>query len=218
MPRVWQIAPLYALRPRRCKLEEDFRARVKSFLCRKVAGIAEMESQNCESSMPAIAEISALALNHFFAQRAMRAFGAHFDEALRHTDVNASQFCMLALLHLREPLVFGDMAAQLEMDRSNLSANLAPLFRRGLIAAIAHEGDRRKRQLVLTTEGRKAVASAMTPWMRAYQDTFAFVRLIDLDSMRDLFHVIRDMKTLDNVDDASRASACPEPRLLLRID
>jgi DNA-binding MarR family transcriptional regulator len=102
---------------------------------------------------------------------------------------------MLALLHLREPLVFGDMAAQLEMDRSNLSANLSPLFRRGLISAIAHEGDRRKRQLVVTTEGRKAVASAMAPWMRAYQDTFACVRLIDLDSMRDLFHVARDMKS-----------------------
>jgi len=92
------------------------------------------------------------------------------------------------------------------------------LFRRGLIAAIAHEGDRRKRQLVVTTEGRKAVASAMIPWTRAYQDTFAFVRLIDLDSMRELFHVIRDMKRLDDVDDASGASACPEPRLLLRID
>ncbi|MFM0493441.1 MarR family transcriptional regulator [Paraburkholderia caledonica] len=54
---------------------------------------------------------------------------------------------MLALLHRREPLVFRDMAAQLEMDRSNLSAILAPLFRPGLISAIAHEGDRRKRQL-----------------------------------------------------------------------
>ncbi len=86
--------------------------------------------------MPAIGDISDLALNHFFAQRAMRAFWAHFDDALRHTDVNASQFCMLALLHRREPLVFGDMAAQLEMDRSNLSAILAPLFRRGLISAI----------------------------------------------------------------------------------
>jgi hypothetical protein len=100
------------------------------------SGIADMESQNCESSMPAIGDISDLALNHLFAQRAMRAFWAHFDDALRHTDVNASQFCMLALLHRREPLVFGDMAAQLEMDRSNLSDILAPLFRRGLISAI----------------------------------------------------------------------------------
>ncbi|SIT39280.1 Transcriptional regulator [Paraburkholderia piptadeniae] len=177
-----------------------------------------MESQHCESSIPAIEEISALALNHFFAQRAMRAFWAHFDEALRHTDVNASQFCMLALLHLREPLVFGDMATELEMDRSNLSANLAPLFRRMLISTISHEGDRRKRQLILTTEGRKAVASAMVPWMRAYQDTFAFVRLIDLDSMRDLFHVIRDMKRLDDPNVASGAHARPETRILLNND
>jgi len=177
-----------------------------------------MESQNCESSMLAIGEISALALNHFFAQRAMRALWAHFDEALRDTDVNASQFCMLALLHLREPMVFGDMAAELAMDRSNLSANLAPLFRRKLISSITHKGDRRTRQLAVTTEGRKAVASAMSPWMRAYQDTFAFLRLIDLDSMRDLFHVIRDMKRLDDLNDASGAPARPESRLLLRND
>ena len=168
--------------------------------------------------MLAIGEISALTLNHFFTQRAMRAFWAHFDEALRHTDVNASQFCMLALLHLREPLAFGDMAAELEMDRSNLSANLAPLFRRRLISTISHEGDRRKRQLVVTTEGRKAVTCAMSPWMRAYQDTFAFVRLIDLDSMRDLFHVLRDMKKLDDLNDASGAPARPESRLLRRKD
>ncbi|SEE92232.1 hypothetical protein SAMN02787142_5482 [Burkholderia sp. WP9] len=114
-----------------------------------------MESQNRESSMPAIGDISALALNHFFAQRAMRAFWAHFDEALRHTEV---------------------------------------------------------------TEGRKAVASAMIPWMRAYEDTFAFVRLIDLDSMRDLFHAIRDMKRLDDLNDASGVSARPESRLLLCND
>jgi DNA-binding MarR family transcriptional regulator len=122
------------------------------------------------------------------------------------------------LLHLREPLVFGDMAAQLEMDRSNLSANLAPLFRRKLISTISHERDQRKRQLIVTTEGRKAMASAMIPWMRAYQDTFALVRLIDFDSMRDLFHVIRDMKRLDDLNDASGVAARTESRLLRRDD
>ncbi|MFM0671507.1 MarR family winged helix-turn-helix transcriptional regulator [Paraburkholderia sediminicola] len=160
--------------------------------------------------------ISAVALNHFFAQRAMRAFWAHFDEALRHTDVNASQFCMLALLHLREPLVFGDMAAELEMDRSNLSANLAPLLRRGLISTITHERDRRKRQLVVTAQGRKTVTSAMIPWMQAYQDTFTFVRLLDIDSMRDLFRGMRDTKKLDDLNDASGATVRPEPPQALR--
>ncbi|TCG02679.1 hypothetical protein BZM27_54040, partial [Paraburkholderia steynii] len=52
-------------------------------------GTADMETQNCETSLLSIGEISALALNHFFAQRAMRAFWAHFDEELRHTDVTA---------------------------------------------------------------------------------------------------------------------------------
>ncbi|MFB9126868.1 MarR family transcriptional regulator [Paraburkholderia dipogonis] len=150
-----------------------------------------MESQQCESSMPAIGEISALALNHYFAQRAMRAFWAHFDEELRDAEINASQFCMLALLNHRGPLVFGDMAAELAMDRSNLSANLAPLFRRKLISSITHKEDRRKRQLVVTTEGQKAAVSAMLPWLRAYRNTFEFVRLIDLSSMRDLFFALR---------------------------
>ena len=168
--------------------------------------------------MPTIGEISALALNHFSAQRTMRAFWAHFDEALRDAEINASQFCMLALLNHRGPLVFGDMAAELAMGRSNLSANLAPLFRRRLISSITHKGDRRKRQLAVTTEGRKAVASAMIPWMRAYEDTFAFVRMIDLESMRHLFHVIRDMKRLDDLNDASGAPARPKSRLLLRND
>ncbi|MCP3717769.1 hypothetical protein [Paraburkholderia sp. CNPSo 3281] len=54
---------------------------------------------------------------------------------------------MLSLLHQRGPLIFGDMAAELAMDRSSLSANLAPLFRRRLVSTIAHKGDRRKRQL-----------------------------------------------------------------------
>jgi hypothetical protein len=54
--------------------------------------------------------------------------------------------------------------------------------------------------------------------MRAYEDTFAFVRLIDLDSMRDLFHAIRDMKRLDDLNDASGVSARPESRLLLCND
>ena len=150
-----------------------------------------MESQNCESSMPAIGEISALALNHYFAQRAMRAFWAHFDEALQDAEINASQFCMLALLNHRGPLVFGDMAAELAMDRSNRSANLAPLFRRKLISSVTQKGDRRKRQLVVTTEGQKAAVSATIPWLRAYQNTFEFVRLIDLNSMRDLFFTLR---------------------------
>lgn len=174
-----------------------------------------MENQDSGRSMCDLQAISAVALNHFFAQRAMRAFWTHFDETLRHTDVNASQFCMLALLHQREPLVFGDMAAELEMDRSNLSANLAPLLRRGLISTITHERDRRKRQLVVTARGRKAVTSAMIPWMRAYQDTFTFVRLLDIDSMRDLFRVMRDMK---KQDDLSGTAVRPESQLVLRND
>lgn len=87
---------------------------------------ADMETQNCESSKLAIGEISALALNHFFAQRAMRAFGAHFDEELRDAGINASQFCMLALLHLREPIVFGSRAGNGPIEPVGQSGTTVP--------------------------------------------------------------------------------------------
>ncbi|MGF6368922.1 DNA-binding MarR family transcriptional regulator [Paraburkholderia sp. RAU6.4a] len=172
-----------------------------------------MESHDADLSITAIGEISALTLNHFFAQRAMRAFGDHFNEALRHTDVTASQFCMLALLHQREPLVFGDMAAELAMDRSNLSSNLAPLFRRRLVSIIAHDVDRRKRQLVLTTEGREVIASSIVPWSQAYRNMSAFVRQIDLDSMRDLFFAIRKRDQASNVPHGRKAPDSGKTRL-----
>ncbi|CAB3717203.1 MarR family winged helix-turn-helix transcriptional regulator [Paraburkholderia rhynchosiae] len=161
-----------------------------------------MESNDAEPPITAIGEISALTLNHFFAQRAMRAFAAHFNEALRHTDVTASQFCMLALLHQRQPLVFGEMAAELAMDRSNLSSNLAPLLRRRLVSIIAHDADRRKRQLVVTAEGCKVLASSIVPWSQAYGDMSAFVSQIDLDSMRELFIAIRNLNQHNEPKDA----------------
>ncbi|WOD15084.1 hypothetical protein [Paraburkholderia kirstenboschensis] len=94
-------------------------------------------------------------------------------------------------------------------------ANLAPLLRHGLISTSTHERDRRKRQLVVTAQGRKTVASAMIPWMRAYEDTFTFARLLDIDSMRDLFRVMRDMK---KHDDLSEATVRTESRVVLRND
>jgi len=172
-----------------------------------------MENQEHGSPISELGAISAAALNHFFAQRAMRAFWTHFDEALRHTDVNASQFCMLALLQQREPLVFGDMAAQLEMDRSNMSANLAPLLRRGLVSTNTHERDGRKRQLVVTAQGREAIASAIIPWLRAYEDTLTFARLFDIDFMRDLFRAMRDMSKHVELSGATvRPKSRPAPQ------
>ena len=52
--------------------------------------------------------------------------------------------------------------------------------------------------------------------MQAYQDTFTFVRLLDVDSMRDLFRVMRDTKKLDDLNDACGATVRPESPQVLR--
>jgi len=131
-----------------------------------------MKSHDADLSVTDIAEVSKLSLNHLFAQRAMRAFAAHFNEGLRPAGITALQFCMLALLHRREPLVFGDMAAELAMDRSHLSTHLAPLFRRRLVSIVPHDTDRRKRQIVLTVEGRTVLAGgSSSPLVRSRSGT-----------------------------------------------
>ncbi|PTB21777.1 MarR family transcriptional regulator [Trinickia symbiotica] len=152
-----------------------------------------MKNHDAGPRATSIAEISALTLKLFFAQRAMRAFWTFFDVALRDTDVNASQLCMLALLHHKEPMVFGDMADALAMDRSNLSSQLAPLFRRKLVAIIPHGGDRRKRQLVVTPKGRDVFGCSLARWSQAYQNLSPWIDHAHVDSLRDLFFALRDL-------------------------
>ncbi|MEA3102241.1 MarR family winged helix-turn-helix transcriptional regulator [Caballeronia mineralivorans] len=153
---------------------------------------SNMKSNDTDPTVAAIAQMAKLSLNHLFAQRAMRAFSAHFNEALRPAGVTALQFCMLASLHGKQPLVFGDMAAELVMDRSHLSSHLAPLFRGRLVSIVPDNADRRTRQLALTPHGRIVLAESMALWSEAYANAFEIVKQVDLDSLRSLFFAFND--------------------------
>ena len=103
-------------------------------------------------------------------QRAARALGRRFDEALRPYDLTNGQFSLLMSLNRPEPPAMGPVASLLAMDRTTLTAALKPLERRGLVQITPDPSDRRSRILLLTTKGRKLLASAMPVWKRTHDE------------------------------------------------
>src|SRR5271168_1865899 len=79
-------------------------------------------------------------------QRAARALGRRFDEALRPMGLTNGQFSLLVSLNRPEPPGMTSVAALLAMDRTTLTAALKPLRRRGLVRIMADPADRRGRR------------------------------------------------------------------------
>lgn len=102
-------------------------------------------------------------------QRAARALGRRFDEALRPLDLTSGQYALLVSLNRPEPSRPGEVARQLAMDRATLSAALKPLERRGLLVAAPAPGSARGRRLRLTAAGRDILEQAVPIW-RATHD------------------------------------------------
>jgi DNA-binding MarR family transcriptional regulator len=103
-------------------------------------------------------------------QRAARAVGRRFDEALRPLKLTNGQYSLLVSLNRPRPPRLGDVAYLLAMDRTTLTANLKPLERRGLLTVAPDPRDRRSRRLSLTDAGRELLVQAVPIW-RSTHDT-----------------------------------------------
>jgi DNA-binding MarR family transcriptional regulator len=103
-------------------------------------------------------------------QRAARALARRYDEALRPVRLTNGQFSLMMALNRPEPPTIGIVSVLLAMDRTTLTANLKPLERRGLVAVMPDEKDRRRR-MSLTPAGRKLLSKALPLWRRAQAAT-----------------------------------------------
>src|SRR5476649_606604 len=103
-------------------------------------------------------------------QRAARALGRRFDEALRPLDLTHGQFLLLISLNRPEPPTLGSVADLLTMDRTTLTANLKPLERRRLVKIAVDKEDKRSRRLGITTAGRVLLAKAFPVWKQTHAD------------------------------------------------
>ncbi|MEC5292207.1 MarR family transcriptional regulator [Aurantimonas sp. C2-6-R+9] len=103
-------------------------------------------------------------------QRAARAIGRRFDEALKPVGLTNGQYSLLVSLNRPEPPRIGDVAALLAMDRTTLTANLKPLERRGLLTILPDTKDKRSRRLTLTEAGRDLLVEAVPIWRATHDD------------------------------------------------
>jgi DNA-binding MarR family transcriptional regulator len=115
-------------------------------------------------------------------QRAARALGRRFDDALRPIGLTNGQFSLLMSLNRPEPPRMTAVASLLAMDRTTLTAALKPLRRRGLVKVTPDPGDRRGRLMELTAKGRRSLARAFPIWKKTHAEVEAHLR--DADRLR----------------------------------
>lgn len=117
-------------------------------------------------------------------QRAARAIGRRFDEALRPYGLTNGQFSLLMALNRPEAPRIKDVAPFLAMDRTTLTANLKPLERRGLVEIAVDPEDRRGRRLSLTDAGRNVLKEALPVWRETHDEIDRLLPSGDPDGLR----------------------------------
>lgn len=100
-------------------------------------------------------------------RRFARRITSFYDLHLQPTGLKLSQYSVLA--HLSdEPRSLLQLSRRLEMDRTTLTRNLAPLLDNGWVAQVRGD-DARQRLLVLTPAGQRQRAQARDAWKAAQQ-------------------------------------------------
>lgn len=99
----------------------------------------------------------------FNIRKAARAVTQLFDEALKPSGLNATQFASLATIATTEPITITILSQVLVMDRTTLTRNLKPLQKNGWVKVTPGE-DRRTKTVFLTRSGKKVLSRAMVHW------------------------------------------------------
>ena len=103
-------------------------------------------------------------------RKASRRISQLYDAALAPIGLKSTQFAILDEIRRAgtvRSLTLCELAAAMVMDRSTLGHNLRPLQRDHLLVLRLATGDRRKRYLELTAEGKLALRRGRTLWRRA---------------------------------------------------
>jgi DNA-binding MarR family transcriptional regulator len=100
-------------------------------------------------------------------RQASRHLSRIYDEALAPAGLGINQYSILSRLERFGPLSQVELAARLVMDRSTLGHLLGPLRDRALVDVDADPGDRRRKLLSLSDDGRRLLARAQPLWAEA---------------------------------------------------
>lgn len=102
--------------------------------------------------------------------RAGRTVASKFDDAFRTLGVNHWQFSLLMTINGPKGMTVGELASQLVVDRTTITANLKPLERMGLLSVRVGEKDGRSRQIQLTPRGIDLLKEAYPIWERVNEE------------------------------------------------
>lgn len=100
----------------------------------------------------------------FQAQRVARTLARRFDNAFQPVGITNQQFSLMMMVNTAGRPRIGQVADFLAMDRTTLTAALKTLERRGLVAVVRDEKDRRSRRLIVTAAGQKVLGAALPIW------------------------------------------------------
>lgn len=115
---------------------------------------------------------------------AARAVTRRADRKLRGFGVTAAQFNILGVLSEDSAASITEMAADLAMDRTTLSRNLAVLERRKLVSTGTGEHARMHR-IELTLEGRRIFESILPEWRRSQEELRSLLANPDFQTIID---------------------------------
>lgn len=96
----------------------------------------------------------------FHLRTAQVAFQSRFDRAVSATSLSQIQFAVLWLIDANPGCSQIDLAAVIAVDRASMMAIIDRLELRNLVVRKRSSGDRRRRELYLTSEGAAALAAS----------------------------------------------------------
>jgi len=118
-------------------------------------------------------------------RRAARAISQTYDEALAPSGIKITQFSLLRAVERNEPVAISALADELDLDRTTMARNLAPLERKRLLA-LAAGSDLRVTEVRLTPKGRAVVARALPLWQSAQAEIAGLLASGRIDQLREI--------------------------------
>ena len=110
----------------------------------------------------------------FRLRKLSRLLSQRYDAALAPAGLNVNQYSILRRAE-RTPHAVGSLAVDLGMDRTTLSRDLRPLVDAGWLRVAAAKDDARRKRIVVTAAGRRAIARARPLWRQAQAEVEALV-------------------------------------------
>ena len=117
-------------------------------------------------------------------QRAARVIGREFDAAFRAVGLSNWQFTLLTVLACADGPTMRELADELALDKSTLTANSKLLERRGLITIEPDPDDRRARRVHLTEVGRARLDETVPLWEHMQAECLARLGEANAGSLR----------------------------------